>query len=135
MGHAKQNRKLGKTWKRALLSGRKVRGDARVLVTEWGALLEIEADLSERFEGAHDDDALIYHEEPVYHADDWKSAGSPSFAIDRDGDLRRHNGRHCYGKSIPFRVGTAADLWDWPDTSGVLLAERGEEIIFEGVSI
>ena len=117
MGHAKQTRRLGKTWKRALLSGRKARGDARILVTALGTLLEVVAD-PHQCNGPDcecDEETLP----PVYAADDWRYAGNPSFVIDSDGDLMRHNGERCYGKPIPFRIGTAADLLDWPDTSGI----------------
>lgn len=115
MSAARQRRRLGKAWKRALLSDRKVRGDARVLVTALGTLLEVAADPHQcNGPDCECDEEIL---PPVYAADDWRFAGSPSFVIDSDGDLMRHNGQRCYGLPIPFRVGTAADLVDWPDTS------------------
>lgn len=118
MGHAKQNRRLNKMWKRALLSGRKVRADARVLVTELGTFLEVQPDPHQcNGPDCECDEEILT---PVYGADDWRFAGDASFVIDGDGDLMRHNGERCYGLPIQFRVGTAEDLWNWPDTSGCL---------------
>lgn len=42
-------------------------------------------------------------EQNVYTSEDWRACASPSYEIEEDGDLRRHNGERCYGHALGYR--------------------------------
>lgn len=39
----------------------------------------------------------------VYAPEDWDACSGPSYVIDEDSDLRRHDGSRAYGPALPYR--------------------------------